>query len=129
MVTAANPKKPPELPEFLSQSPILAKTRVKRNGLAKYQEQIHQAYAPALLPLYYRKLYELLSKGDREALRIMGDIYGLVQAKGGINVTNQLFNANMNGQAPVTMDSIVRRICEKPPEVIDAEPTDGPLAA
>lgn len=127
IASAPEPEKPPELPDFLQMAPVLAKRKLRRNGLAKYQEQIHQAYAPALLPLYYRQLYELLSKGDKEAMRIMGDLYNLVQSRGGVNVTTQLFNANMNGQgSPVSMDAIIRRLSEKEPVVIEA---DGPMAS
>jgi len=130
LIASAETEKPPELPDFLQMAPVLAKRKLRRNGLAKYQEQIHQAYAPALLPLYYRQLYELLSKGDKEAMRIMGDLYNLVQSRGGVNVTTQLFNANMNGQnSPVTMDSIIRRLSDKQSLVVEAEPVDGTLAS
>ena len=130
IASAPGPEKPPELPDFLQMAPVLAKRKLRRNGLSKYQEQLHQAYAPALLPLYYRQLYELLSKGDKEAMRIMGDLYNLVQSRGGVNVTTQLFNANMNGQnSPVTMDSIIRRLSDKQSLVVEAEPVDGTLAS
>lgn len=129
-----SPPPPAQIPDFIKNAPVLSKQRLRRGQLAKYKEQLNQAYAPALLPLYYQKVHELLQRGDKEALRIMGDLYSLVEAKGGVNVNTQVFNSAVaGGQQPVSMDMIIRRLSEqKQQSAIDIPAQadgDGPMAA
>jgi hypothetical protein len=89
-------------------------------------------HAPEAQRLFWQALLGGMQAGDKDFVRMGGEIFGLVQKAGGITVTQQLLQQNVvaGAQSPVMgYDAFVRSLAEAraghtlppPSEVIDVE--------
>ncbi len=111
-----------DLPEHISKSALMRKKRIKRDDFPNYVESMLRLFTPAVLPQFFQSLRSLVAKGDKDAMRLVAEMYNFTQ-KSGINIFNTMIqnNAQQTNVYEKTFDAIVRRIesKERGEEVID----------
>lgn len=111
---SAKPKaeNPPVLPEYILNAPVMKKTHVSRKSLPRFQEQMHLVHAPMMLRTYYEALTGLAVAKDMAALRLIGEMFGLVKERGGVSVNTQILQANLTSGQATDFDSLIRQISD-----------------
>lgn len=134
------------LPEYLAKSRLLKRRRVKKNQLSAFTEQMMLLHAPESQRVLWQTLIQKAGEGNMEAVKILADIFKLVQKGGGMNFIQQMYSSTATGSAEGMQvkgfDSFVRSVTESrnggalpPPEdepkrlaltpILDAEVVDA----
>jgi hypothetical protein len=125
------------IPEYVQQARIMQKRRVTKRRLPSYTEAMMLLHAPEAQRLFWKALLEGLNSGDREAMRMTGEIFDLVKKGGGISITQNLLqqNAVAGATSPVVgFDAFARQLAEKraghalpapQDDIIDVHPVDS----
>lgn len=107
---------PGGLPEYLAKASIMRRRRVSSRKLDQFTEQMMLLHAPEAQRRFWKSLLDGLERGDKESMRMAGEIFKLLQKGGGFNVTQQLLNANMAATADspvIGFDALARKLAER----------------
>lgn len=134
-------EKPPAatsvIPDYIENAPLVRKHKVTKRKLPSYTEAMMLLHAPEVQRLFWRAMIEGLTNGDKDFVRMAGEVFELVKRGGGISVTQQVLNqtAMAGTQDAVSgYDSFVRQLSAArggqtlppPGQIIDAvRPADG----
>ena len=113
--TKATETQPSVVPEYIQQSRLLQRRKLNKRKLPSYTEAMMLLHAPEAQRLFWKALLEGLTNGDKEAVRMTGEVFDLLKRGGGFTITQQLFqqNAVAGPTSPVLgFDALVRRIAE-----------------
>lgn len=116
------------LPDYVERSPLVRRKRALAPGqLSAYIEKLTLLYTPSLLPEFFRALHRQVQAGDKDALKLVAQMYEFVKTSG-ISIVNTLVASQYSSSSDVErFDEIVRRLeQEKQTKVVNATPvTEG----
>lgn len=133
-------KKPNSVPDYIQAAPIMQRRKLTKRRLPSFTEAMTLLHMPELQRKFWKALFEMLDAGDKEGLRSAGEIIGLLEKRGGINVTQQMMAQNVAAgpTSPVMgFDAFARQLAEAraghalpPPadDVVDVHPVDTAVA-
>jgi hypothetical protein len=98
-----------EIPEHLRFSKLLKRKKLSKDDLAQFKEKMLLLHAPEALRLAFQGLLSLAHKEDLGAIKLLLEVFGYIERKGGINVTQQVVATSQSGTTD-SFDSIVRRL-------------------
>ena len=121
------------LPDYITGSRVLQRRKVTKRQLPTFTEQMMLLHAPEAQRLFWQALLKGLERGDKDCMRMMGEIAELLKRGGGITVTQQILNQNAAAgeTAPVVgFDAFARQLAEaraghllpSPRDVVDLAP-------
>jgi hypothetical protein len=104
----------PETPEHIAQSRVMRRKRTTKRGLPRLAMDMMVTWGPELVSLWFTQKYKAAKRGDKEALDDIGEVYGLIQKRGG----GPTWNVNLGGQMAVSagagqgFDGFIRELHE-----------------
>jgi len=102
-----------QLPEYLRSSRVLKRRRISKKDLPNFKEQMLLLHAPEALRSAFQSLCIMAQKEDLGAIRLLFEIFGYIEKKSGITVTQQILNAQMASSDPgAGFDQFVRSVHE-----------------
>lgn len=119
-----NDQKTSVLPPEIANSRVLRKKRLKQDELPGYVQELLRLFTPALLPAWFETLIRLVQAGDPKALRLVAEMYSLVQKHGGVSITNMMLAAQAPGDKQiVAFESIINQLEASSVRQVEALPT------
>lgn len=105
-----------KLPEDITQSRTWQKKRVRKSDLARYKEDMLLLHAPEALRNAFESLCAMARKKDLGAIRLILEVFGYVERRGGVSFTQQIINAvnanQLDLQRAIGFDQFVRAVAE-----------------
>jgi hypothetical protein len=117
-MAARKNKTPPSanvVPEYIQNSNLLNKRKITKRKLPSYTEAMLLLHTPEVLRLYFEATLEGLKAGDKDVIKMVGEMYDYVKRGGGITLNQQILNNNVAAgeTAPVVgFDAFARRLAE-----------------
>jgi hypothetical protein len=136
---ARSKAKPPApanaIPDYIVNAPLVRKKKIAKKQLPSYTEAMMLLHAPELQRLFWQAMIKGVTEGDKEFVRMTGEIFELLKKGGGVSVVQQTFNQTaMSGtqDAISGYDTFVRQLAiarSTPalpePQIIDVRPAEG----
>lgn len=126
------------VPSYIQEAPIMRRRKITKRRLPSYAEAMMLLHAPEALRLFWKSLLEGESAGDKDSVRMVGEIFEYLKRGGGISIVQQMLqqNAVAGATSPVIgFDAFARSLAEAraghalpPPaeDVITVHPVESP---
>jgi hypothetical protein len=127
------PTPPYALPEYLTNSKLLKKRRVKKHQLPSYTEAMALLHAPTAQAVAWKTLIEKAEAGNLDAVKVILDIFKLIPKGGGMTIVQQTYAStgavSVEGRQIKNADAFIRSIHEQRASALLSAPAEDPNQA
>ncbi len=106
---------PSAVPDYVQLSSVYQRKKVTKRKLPSFVEAMMLLHAPEVQRLFWKALMNGLTTGDKDFVRMAGEIFDVIKRGPGISVTQQIMQQNVAASvdSPVIgFDALTRQLAE-----------------